>query len=64
MKIDILNKNETILANCLPDWYPPSDECMPDNVCGPDHWYPPDNDCCPSEPCPTRSDKKYDLYFE
>ena len=68
MEIDILNKNETILVNCLPDWCPPSGECMPDNVCGPDHWCPPDNDChpdcCPAEPCPTRSDKKYDLYFE
>ena len=66
-KIGILNNEKKISVNCLPNWCPPRGECMPDNVCGPDHWCPPDNDChpdcCPSEPCPTKSDIKYDNYF-
>jgi len=65
-KINTSNK-EVILTNCLPNWCPPSGECMPDNVCGPDHWCPPNQechpDCCPSEPCPTKNDKIYENIF-
>jgi hypothetical protein len=61
------NNEKTIIINCLPEWCPPTGECMPDNVCGPDHWCPPDEechpDCCPSEPCPTKNEKEYENIF-
>lgn len=50
MKIILLShaqRNIEDASDCLPNWCPPTGECMPDKVCAPDHWCPPDSSCHP-----------------
>jgi len=48
MKIMLLTRTTTEnTSDCLPNWCPPTGECMPKKVCAPDHWCPPNSSCHP-----------------